>query len=411
MSDYAATAVMAPAGLTIDWNPPHTDRAANPDSTIVGFIEDLRSVAARSAKGEVRALVRDMDHTASYKTGTITMVTINEVGSLGCIPSTDEEWANARGLSPQLPLHGQTPGSGPSPAPAPIPAPTMPGRQATWNPQQPTGIDSLFGESFAQQASDTTIALPDITVATANTKGGAAKTTIAILVALAAAELAGHNDIALVDINPSGNLGEHTHRSAQGTIIDLAQAATSDSFGRSPRDLTPFINWQPGGWLTVTCPVSIVSNDGGLITDLSEDDIANVTRALKTSCRMLVFDTGNNAKDPAWQAAIQRAHRILVPLQWDPDTLVEAQKMITNMNAVGHSALKERIIFVGTYGPGQKPDRKREKQYCQALTGSGWTVMDIPPDRHIASKGIIQWGLLNPKTRTAALALVRAIVS
>ncbi|MDO5678066.1 MAG: hypothetical protein Q4G35_11230 [Propionibacteriaceae bacterium] len=352
-----------------------------------------------------------MDHTASYKAGTVTVVTIDEVGSLGCLPSTDSEWANARAVAPQLPLDQHDNATAASPAHMLSPARPAPGREAPIGLQGPSGIDALFGQSFAQQVNITTMALPDVTVATANTKGGAAKTTIAILVALAAADMAGHNDIALVDINPSGNLGEHTHRSAPGTIIDLAKAAAQPEFGRSPRDLTPFINWQPGGWMTVTCPVSIVSNDGGLLTDLSEDDIATIHTALKHSCQMLVFDTGNNGKDPAWQAAIQRAHRILVPLQWDPDTLVEAQKMITDMQALGHADLKQRIIFVGTYGPGQKPDRKREKQYRQALTNSGWNVMDIPPDRHIASKGIVEWGLLNPKTRTAALALVRAIVS
>ena len=87
----------------------------------------------------------------------------------------------------------------------------------------------------------------DLTVAVINTKGGAGKTTISILVAAAAAHLAGHHDTALADLNPSGNLARHTNRAVDTDILNLTQAIQQNQVGDSQRDLDPWISWQPDG--------------------------------------------------------------------------------------------------------------------------------------------------------------------
>ncbi len=404
MHDHAAIATLTPMGAEISWLPPATGPAV---ATMVDLLDELRALANRRPQHEVSILVRDMGQQARFEAGAVTVLTVDATGNSSYLPSSQEEWARAN--APTLPAD-------PAPmfdvtqqtAPPDVQASAGGQPQTTINTDA-SGIEALFGQSFATSQAQTTM-LPQTIIATANTKGGAAKTTLAIAVVSAAAHLAGHNDVALLDINPSGNLAEHTVQSAGANIIDLAHAATRPSFGQVRADLDPFINWQPGGWLTINCPASIVSNDGGIISDLDDQDIQRITHVLQQHCRFLLFDTGNNAKDPAWQSVAAHAHRILVPIQWEPDTVIEAQKMITDMAAAGHSRLKERIIFVGTHAPSARPDRKRKRGYRAALEQSGWRVMDLPPDRHIATGGIIEWDKLRSRTKEAATAIVRAIL-
>ena len=407
MNTFLATALMAPAGVEIDWR----DDAGRPTSmSVVDFTEALRGAAARRPSGEVTALVMNADQQLAFKAGAVSVVQVNAAGNIAAVLSDARAWAEATTpVSTAAPVQAVArEGSQASPArwtPVPSPAPAPRGQASPSS----AGL-GLFSESFDAPQTVATTALPEITVVTANTKGGASKTTVAILTMLAAANLAGHNDAALIDINPEGSLADHTVRSGTENVIGLAKAATDPAFALTPKDLVPFLNWQPGGWATVTCPHSIVSNDGGLVTDLSEADVMAVMTAMRRTFSMLLLDTGNNSKDPAWQTAVSMADKILVPLQWDPDTMQRAERMLNDLHQLGHTKLKDRVIFVGSSGV--RPDRKREKKYRSALVDrDGWTVVDLPIDRHIASKGIIEWAKLQPRTRAAATSLVKEILS
>lgn len=367
----------------------------------VALVEEYRQLAARTPSGEVQAIIQNLDDNAKFREGAFTIVAVDTIGTTRFRATDHHAWEQANASShrpaPVMETHE-------------LARATETGETSRPSQSGSDAIDQLFTQSFIPDQTRT-IRLPEATIVTANTKGGAAKTTVAIAVVAAAAHMAGHNDLALIDVNPSGNLAEHTISSAPANIINLAQAAQTEDFGQARTDLDPFVNWQPGGWLTITCPTSIVSNDGGLISDLDDADINNIIRALRHHCRLLLFDTGNNAKDPAWQTVIGLANKILVPVQWDPDTVIEAQKMITNMAAVGHTNLKQRILFVGTHAPNARPDRKRAKEYRQALEQSGWNVMDLPPDKHLAQGGVIEWNKLRKRTQEAAIAIVNAALS
>ena len=367
----------------------------------VALVEEFRQLAARTPSGEVQAIIQNLDDNAKFREGAFTIVAVDTIGTTRFRATDHHAWEQANASShrpaPVMETHE-------------LARATETGETSRPSQSGSDAIDQLFTQSFIPDQTRT-IRLPEATIVTANTKGGAAKTTVAIAVVAAAAHMAGHNDLALIDVNPSGNLAEHTISSAPANIINLAQAAQTEDFGQARTDLDPFVNWQPGGWLTITCPTSIVSNDGGLISDLDDADINNIIRALRHHCRLLLFDTGNNAKDPAWQTVIGLANKILVPVQWDPDTVIEAQKMITNMAAVGHTNLKQRILFVGTHAPNARPDRKRAKEYRQALEQSGWNVMDLPPDKHLAQGGVIEWDKLRKRNQEAAIAIVNAALS
>lgn len=411
MTTYVATATLAPTGVAITWLDEDIDQST--EMSILDFVDALRAVAARTRNGETQALVLNMSQAGTFAQGALTRLMVNKIGSMAYSPADQGEWTAA-----QRPAAG-----GPGRTDAPMAASTRAATPGATSPGIPTpaslgsppaasaegGPDQLFDRSFAATPdSRELMALPEINLAVANSAGGAGKTTISVLLAQAAAALAGHNDVVVIDINPSGNIVDRTRRTAPGDIHSLAQVAGNPAFGRSPRDFDSFVNWQPGGWSTVVCPPSIISDQGEAIADVSGQELFNIASALRRVFRVQIFDTGNNPKNHAWQAAVRNSHKILVPVQWDPDTMIRAQTMVSDMRKMNHHNLKERVIWVGTHTPAGRPERRREKGYRQALLASGWTIKDIPPDRHIATKGIIEWDKLSPKTRRAATQLVEA---
>lgn len=189
--------------------------------------------------------------------------------------------------------------------------------------------------------------LTDHIITLANLKGGTGKTPLAVILAQALATTAGHDDIVVVEINPRGTLST-----------------------RAPRH---------------------TDNHNSLITPPTADDLDRIITALRSRFHVIILDTGNNDLDAAWQHAITIADHIIIPVQWDPDTLTLTQNMVRDMNHLGATHLKNRCIWVGTHAPIDLPKRSIKKSFTTALTDAGWTVHTLPADRHIASDGTITW--------------------
>lgn len=274
------------------------------------------------------------------------------------------------------------------------------------------GLNDLFHNTDSVLATPQTLTqLPDRIITLANLKGGTGKTPLAVVLAQALDTLAGHDDIVIVELNPRGTLSSRAPRHAANTIIDLAAACHRDSFATQPRDLDPYLSWQPGGWATIVCPPSIINEGHGLITPVTADDLDRITTALATRFHVIIIDTGNNDLDEAWQHAITIADRIIIPIQWDPDTLTLTQNMVRDMDQLGHGNLKTRILWVGTHAPIDRPKRAMKKSFSQALTQSGWTVHNLPADRHLATDTTITWTKLARRTRRAATTIATALLT
>lgn len=459
MTDYLAVAQLGPSGnASIQWCDHHGAELPPTTLTIIELGEQLRDSAPYRPGGVVRALVRDMGERGSHQPDAFTLMTADRTGSLVFTPADPAAWASALAQVAASPVRIAPDTPSPShvePSPQPIwaatlepsalstpptaqqsisepplvSAPPPPPEYAVSSPASSStsstlpkfdlspaprrgGLTALLGSLGASPVAPKRIlGLPsDLTVAVINTKGGAGKTTISILVAAAAAHLAGHHDIALADLNPSGNLARHTNRAVDTDILNLAQAIQQNQVGDSQRDLDPWISWQPGGWVTIMAPTGTRDHHGQAHRPLSETDIDQLIDVLHRTCRLLVLDTGNNAQDNAWQAAIKYSHPILIPVQWDPDTLNRAQEMLIDLEASGHASLRERVIFVGTHSPWYRIDKKRKQAAISTLENTGWKVVEIQADRHIAEQQVIDWEALAPRTRKSATELVEQII-
>ena len=132
--------------------------------------------------------------------------------------------------------------------------------------------------------------LTDHIITLANLKGGTGKTPLAVILAQALATTAGHDDIVVVEINPRGTLSTRAPRHTDNTVIDLARAARHPGFASQPRDLDPYISWQPEGWATITCPPTITDNHNSLITPPTADDLDRIITALRSRFHVIILD-------------------------------------------------------------------------------------------------------------------------
>lgn len=324
---------------------------------------------------------------------------------------------------PHIPAPRQArpePGSPQSPSGDPVPSADQ---DQVEPPAKETGTDRLnlaerprrtfTARTWDNDQARSIATLPRRIVTVANTKGGVGKTPLAVVITQALAHLAGHHDLALVEINPVGTLRRRTRITHDGCLESLiAEAETNPDFGWSPRDLDTMLTWQDLPWAALPSAATARRPDGSYWPPLTCDATGLALDVVLKTCRMIVLDTGNDPRDAAWQEGLRRSDRIIVPVSWEPDVMGVAAQMIDDLAAERDLAqLKRDVIFVETHAPLNWPKRGRAAQYRAALHDDGWQVMNLPPDRHLAEGALIEWHKLAGRTRTAALALAQEVAA
>ena len=254
--------------------------------------------------------------------------------------------------------------------------------------------------------------LTRLTYMVANRKGEAGKTPISVLLAAAFATKR-PNDVVLVDLNPVGNLALRTVQSTTATVSDVVAALRELDRLPYASDLDGLMNWQPEGYHAIPSRDSLVIQQEGdepvLAPRLSLHDFDLLSRSLHANAHVLGLDTGNNDGDEAWQRASELSDVLVVPVKWDPPTCTQAGQMLDDLVKLGRSDLARSAIVVPTWGPAEVVDKGRAKDFEAYFRSKGHRVMPIPPDPHLAGKGVITWARLKPATRDAALALAREV--
>jgi len=257
-------------------------------------------------------------------------------------------------------------------------------------------------------------AVRSLTWMVANKKGGAGKTPLSVVLAAACASVRPH-DVALVDINPVGNLALRAGTpDGARTVTEVAEwLATLD---RVPYEAELFdgAGWQePGGWRAITSRTSVVVADESkaatLAAPLTEAQLERVLAALAVATRVVGIDAGNDHGTQVWQTAASHADVLLVPVKLTPDTCVAAGEMLADLQKLGHADLvARRTLIVATKGPADVVDAKQAKAFRDYFVRQGYQVLDLPTDPELAGKTTIRWDRLRPATREAGLAIARA---
>jgi cellulose biosynthesis protein BcsQ len=240
-----------------------------------------------------------------------------------------------------------------------------------------------------------------VTIVVADPRGGSGKTTTSLLLAGAFGTARGGGVLALENHELRGTMHLRTGAMVGASNIrDLIRAQRETSGHDMVRlgDLSGFVRHQVAGQYDVL--VSATKSGRALGRDEFEDVHTLVSRFYQ----VIIVDTANNESAENWQAAIDVADALVVPVKWRNDYSVPAIEMLEELQ---HSAepratsLVQRAVVVASHGQGDVDSRCRQHlmPYFAERTRA---VIEITPDQHIAEGNVIQHDQLSPATRRQA---------
>ena len=167
----------------------------------------------------------------------------------------------------------------------------------------------------------------------ADPRGGSGKTTTSLLLAGAFGTARGGGVLALENHELRGTMHLRTGAVVGASNIrDLIQAQRDTRAGQDMvrlGDLSGFVRHQVAGQYDVL--VSATKSGRALGRDEFDDVHALVSRFYQ----MIIVDTANNESAENWQAAIEVADALVVPVKWRNDYSVPAIEMLEELQ---HSA-------------------------------------------------------------------------
>jgi cellulose biosynthesis protein BcsQ len=240
-----------------------------------------------------------------------------------------------------------------------------------------------------------------VTVVVADPRGGSGKTTTSLLLAGAFGTARGGGVLALENHELRGTM--HLRTGAQpgaSNIRDLISAQRDAGGQEMVRlgDLTGFVRHQVAGQYDVL--VSATRSGRALGREEFDDVHALVSRFYQ----VIIVDTANNESAENWQAAIEAADALVVPVKWRNDYSVPAIEMLEELQQSADpraTSLVKRAVVVASHGQGDVDSRCRQHlmPYFAERTRA---VIEIAPDPHIAEGNVIQHDQLSAATRRQA---------
>lgn len=423
---WAAVDVTDNAAATV-WVRDNDALDLDPDDWGTGLRSWLREKTLHDAGEVAEALVRGLDADLHPSPGELIKLAVDRYGGARATGASLTQWealtappappsvTEPETTEPQTTPAGHDsaektetpqPDHGPT-VPAPIAAPAGPARFSLALP--PDDHESEAGPPARAQIER----LPEEIIGVVNLKGGVGKTTLAVTITQALADLAGHNDLALVEVNPAGTIRSRTKVTAHGDLETLIDRAIKDpDFGRSPRDLDDLLTWQPMPWAVLPSSATNRRDDGTYLPALTAQTTSLALDTLLKTCRTIVVDTGNDPRDAGWQEVIRRADRLLIPVAWEPDVMRSATIMIDDLrHDLSVPEIRQKVILVQTRPPFRRPSSRHAHQYQDSLTQAGLHVESLPPDRHLDQHGLIEWSRLASRTRAAATHIAEEIIA
>jgi MinD-like ATPase involved in chromosome partitioning or flagellar assembly len=231
-------------------------------------------------------------------------------------------------------------------------------------------------------------------------RGGAGKTTVAMLLA---ATLAGsrHDRVLAVDAAPG--LGSLALRAGASSPRPVAAFGGQPAPGRSFADIEPHLGRGDGGlWL-------LTGGDGsGQRLDLPDYQAA--VAACARFFAVLVTDCGPDPASDLNLGILGDAHALALVTQATVDGVVSAHRTLDWLRTTPAAELVPRtVVVLATQVP--HTDGVDLKRGARALASQGVRVARLPYDRHLAAGARIHPQLLGQRTRTATVGLAADLLS
>jgi MinD-like ATPase involved in chromosome partitioning or flagellar assembly len=318
----------------------------------------------------------------------------------GIPPEPYRQGEGPRGNAPPAvpPQHYQQP----APPPPEPPEPPEPGRAMHGDPllrRVGRGVRRVVGVSAAQDVHDWTAVAaamqqPVTTIrriAVSSVRGGAGKTTVAVLIASA---LARHRQdrVLLIDADPGlGSLPMRFGMTAAPSLRDFAGNRPT-SFEEVRPHLT---RTDVGLWVLPGARGEMADQPLDLAT------YASVTSVLDRFFTVVVIDCGVGMVGELPEAILASAHACVHVTPATNDGAIGVGRALDWMERNELRGLVPRTVAVfATHAPHARPDLH---QAATLLRDNGVGVAYLPYDRHLASGGVLIPSLLAETTRSVAL--------
>ncbi|MCL2455793.1 MAG: chromosome partitioning protein [Micrococcales bacterium] len=239
------------------------------------------------------------------------------------------------------------------------------------------------------------------TIVVINPKGGAHKTTAALMLAATFGLQRGGYTLAWDNNETHGTLGwRSASKGSGGTALDLLQALPRLEAAGDVRmgDLDQFVRTQAPEQFDVLAS----DEDAASGAFIDAGSFATLHTLLSRFYRTIIVDTGNNIRSSNWRAAVEAADQLVIVTTIREDT---AQAAAWAVDALRVAGLDDKVASAVTIlsEPDRKVDkdlRARLREYFGTLTR---TVVEVPFDPALVAGGPIEYADLAPDTREAWL--------
>ncbi|RYV51534.1 MinD/ParA family ATP-binding protein [Pengzhenrongella frigida] len=245
------------------------------------------------------------------------------------------------------------------------------------------------------------------TVVVLNPKGGAHKTTAALLIAATFGIHRGGYTLAWDNNETRGTLGwRSAHARHANTAVTLLRdlGRFTDLGSARVGDLDNYVRSQGSAQFDVLAS----DEDAASAASIDAEAFTALHRTLVRFYRVMVIDTGNNMRASNWQAAINAADQLVIVSTIREDTAQSAAWAIDALRASGHEDLVSRAVTVLS-APAADVDAKLRARLHHHFGQLTRVVIDVPHDPALVAGGPLLIEALQGSTREAWLQVTSAV--
>jgi MinD-like ATPase involved in chromosome partitioning or flagellar assembly len=239
------------------------------------------------------------------------------------------------------------------------------------------------------------------TIAVVNPKGGAHKTTSAMMLASAIGAARGGSTLAWDNNETHGTMGWRGLRTGhRRTAIDMLRDIEELS-AAAPLEadrLRDYVRSQGAAMFDILA--SDESPDSWSVID--GEAFRRLHSLLQQHYQIMVVDTGNNMRAPNWGAAIEAADTVAIVSTMREDTAASAAWMIDAMRQSGHRVKVANAVTILSEA-GQKSDTGLAERLSAHFEQHTRSVVRIPYDQALVHGDQVRYDRLAQPTRDAWL--------
>jgi len=247
------------------------------------------------------------------------------------------------------------------------------------------------------------------TVVVVNPKGGAHKTTAALMLAATFGLHRGGSTLAWDNNETRGTMGWRAQQAGhQRTVVDLLHALPGIAARGQARvgDIDPFVRAQPWGHFDVLAS----DEDAASSAAIDAAAFAQLHAQLTAFYRVTVIDTGNNIRALNWRAALAAADQLVIVSTVREDTSKTAAWLADALAETGHERLVRQAVTVLT-APSRASDGDLEQRLRGHFARLTRSVVSVPHDPALVAGGSIDYARLSRATRAAWLQAAAEVAS